>query len=815
MTVTYSHRGDHAVVHLTGEIDSETAVELVDVFALLQSVYFYRELELVVTSNGGSHEALACVLEALAQLERDGVHARIRVVSHARSAGALLLSLGAERVAAPAAALHFHSASACELGRLHATGARALHRSLSGLDEAMCRSLAERALRTAGRAAAAPAPFARARDGALLAPLLEALRPSRRSRRRAAARTPVTRLAKRLSQHIGEVIERGDKAALARLYAVLFALDAPLSPALARTLRLIDRVDSPHCAPVDDARGAPDTPALVVPEWKALYPPEGAVPLASLTRHALVLGETGSGKTASAVVPLLGAAAALPPGRLSAALVIDPKRELEPALRALGASQRLRLLAPSDVVLDLMSDERWSLDADLAVGRFHRAALRVVRRVVSLVPEAPARVLDDRESGRDPYWALEGTELLVTVVALLLILLRTDPSPLYADDSIHRDARAWLRHFYARAAGEGEGRGPNLVALAGWALRSALMRMCATRGSFWSDTSAAVAFVGSVDDEDCSGGWLCAHVARALMAHERTLSSEARDVLERVLAHWDRLARVRNTFVGVLGSAVASTVAFAAPPVATSLYFGVEPGLRHSPERRLDFARAVSRDGDGCLYVFQPARDDIDRLIAVALKACFFESVLADPDRQRGDAQLPLILYAADEAHRFVTSDRVHGEASFFDSCRSYGAACIVACQAVASLEHALSHAGGGARRDDAALTMIWTNTATKLIFRTTDPATVSRLAAMAPERRGLTDVVRARPPSTLAVGEAYCVLPDGRFERRQLEPAAVPEREAARENAPRALPRPARRQPVPASRQRALAPPRNSREEE
>ena len=326
-SVTFSHRGSHAVVHLTGEIDPETAVELVEVFDTLTSIYFYRELEFVVTSSGGAHQALVFMLEALAQLEHDGVHVRVRVASHARSAGALLLSLGAERVAAPGAALHYHSASACDLGRLHAAGARALHRSLSGLDEAMCQSLAERAVRTGGRAAAAPAPFAQARDGALLAPLLEALRPSRRSRRRAVPRTPVTRMASVLSRRIAAAVERGDTAALARLYARLFALDAPISAVLARTLRLVDHVDAKAYSPVADAEGrrADEGAALVVPEWRALYPPEGAVPLPALRRHTLVLGETGSGKSASAVIPFLGAAARLPAERLGAALVIDPK----------------------------------------------------------------------------------------------------------------------------------------------------------------------------------------------------------------------------------------------------------------------------------------------------------------------------------------------------------------------------------------------------------------------------------------------------------------------------------------------------------
>ena len=93
--------------------------------------------------------------------------------------------------------------------------------------------------------------------------------------------------------------------------------------------------------------------------------------------------------------------------------------------------------------------------------------------------------------------------------------------------------------------------------------------------------------------------------------------------------------------------------------------------------------------------LFQPARDGLDNLVAVALKGLFFESVLDDPDRAGGGAELPLVGYVADEFHRFATSDPLHGEQSFLDTCRSFGAFCLLACQSVASIEHALAHGAG------------------------------------------------------------------------------------------------------------------------
>ena len=159
----------------------------------------------------------------------------------------------------------------------------------------------------------------------------------------------------------------------------------------------------------------------------------------------------------------------------------------------------------------------------------------------------------------------------------------------------------------------------------------------------------------------------------------------------------------------------------------------------------------------------------------MALKALLFEAVLDCPARERADERLPLVGYVADEAHRFVTSDPLHGEQSFLDTARSFGAMCVLACQSVASLEHALAHRGGSPAQSAAALSMLWGNTASKLVFRSTDPETAARVAALCPASPDIASVTRVRPLSTLATGECYALLADGRFERRQLERFAEP----------------------------------------
>ena len=97
--------------------------------------------------------------------------------------------------------------------------------------------------------------------------------------------------------------------------------------------------------------------AVTVPEWRGLYPPDGWVPREALCRHALVLGETGSGKTASVILPVVAAMARAQEGTLAAGLVIDPKREISPALETL-APERVHRLRPDRVMLDIMSGPR-------------------------------------------------------------------------------------------------------------------------------------------------------------------------------------------------------------------------------------------------------------------------------------------------------------------------------------------------------------------------------------------------------------------------------------------------------------------------
>ena len=247
--------------------------------------------------------------------------------------------------------------------------------------------------------------------------------------------------------------------------------------------------------------------------------------------------------------------------------------------------------------------------------------------------------------------------------------------------------------------------------------------------------------------------------------------------LDDITGHWSALADSDSHYRGIVGFARLAFTAFTDPLPKRTLFFGCEPGFSAGAEGALDFAADVAARGRHAVHVVRPRLGaEADALYARALKATFFEAVLNCPERAgRGGADMPLVGYVADECHRFITSDPVHGEQSFLDTCRSFGAFCALACQSVASLRHALG-AGGGDGAHEPAIDILLANTGTKLFFRSTERGTRETLNWLCPSAPDGLTVVDLRPPPSLAPGECYALLPDGRFERRQLEPHRFPE---------------------------------------
>ena len=763
----FQHRRDRALVRFSGELTLEAAVDLVETIDTLVRVYFYDLIEIQISSLGGASSALEHYLDAHRRWRAAGVRVRTCVISRAASAAALILSLGDERIAEPGASLLYHLFRMPSSDPVTASAAALIFADLTRLDEQYVARLVDRAMADADGAAMVSVEVEPSDSHVLR--LLTADLPSGVKGRRRTLRG----LARALERAVRRALRANDRAALVEIYRKLCRSELSVSPAVARLLRLIDRVGTAQ-AP---SSVAPQAPGLTIPQWAALYPPAGEVPRAILTRHTLALGDTGSGKSASAVLPVVRALVHAPAGRVGAALVIDPKGEIGPLLER-EAPERLHTVVPSQSGLDLMAGPDWSLADHLTAGHFLGAAMRIAVRVLGFDPTLPTRVLVEHQapesSTHADYFDRDGSALLLTTLAFVLMVTRpgAPPPAQWCPD----DAREWMQRLLARAQGGAGGRGHNALALAAYVL----------------DTGFPLGSASDFPDHGADPPWLFGIAVGGAASQWGTEPGEARDLVDRVKGYWQPMAReVPRQFAGVLSSARVACSALAEPGLATVIYFGCEPGAAGTGGFARELARVVSRDAPGRVLLYQPSRSGLDSLVGKALKALFFEAVLNDPDRVRGGADLPLVGYVADECHRFITSDPVHGEQGFLDTCRSFGVACVFACQSIASIEHALAQRGGGDAQDRAAVSILWNNTGSKLFFRSTDPRTAGRVDDVCPVLPGLTPVTRVRPLPSLVPGECYAVLADGRFERRQLEPVlpAAPERSAARRPSRRARP--------------------------
>ena len=849
--------GQEARVSVVGEIDEGLILELVDTIQYLCENNFYREVELEIASPGGSTHALDYFVEALAGFRERGWTIATRALTTASSAAAVLVSLGDRRVASRSSLLLYHT------GRIrlpetdvNASRAATMLEALDGADRRLVEWLAQRGRNGPVAAEGAVAPSIgdfRDSDWPIVARLTRTAVTSGR-------RKPPDELLAKLRKRVARALKSRSAQLLEDLYMEMFAINAFISAALAMELRLIDTVS---------AKGSAVPPAVSrsegtfrIPEWRALFP-LGCIDREALCRHTLALGETGSGKTVSGVLPVVNALFD-DDNRVGCALVVDPKRDIEPVLRQFASEGHdVRTLdisgADGSCMLNLMAGPH-SIEDDLANNRVMTAAAKILVRVSTLSPNHPARSLAGVASqAHNPYWEQEGARMAQAGLALVLLVLRHRDTLFGPEVAVRlgatgNDARQALSAFALKAGFAVPTRViVSRVERAREALASdtpkppEIIRTDFTRstrktylyrdgGAFQTDFDALRAqcpepdapqefndatrdlldrvlmascrahtpdgrlpdpdvprrmnvmalasiamdglFTWRLNDEDDTPSLAATSVSELLDALVDAPETRA---LCRAIRGWQSIATGthRGHYNGIFGFAAACFRDFADPLPAGTLFFGCEPfylsvkdGQRHWQAPPVDFSADVDADGRRRVYVVHPSLGrGPDVLIAKALKACFFEAILNSDKRRSEGRSMPLVAYIADEFHRFVTSDRTHGEQSFLDTCRSFGAFCVLACQSISSLHHALAEDGGASASNGPAVSMLLTNTATKLIFRSTDPevkAYVDELCPANPRGRKVTEV---RPLSTLAPGECYAVTADGRFERRQLDP--------------------------------------------
>lgn len=623
------------------------------------------------------------------------------------------------------------------------------------------------------------------------------------------------------------------KDRLRALYRNLLAMDVKITPRIAKALGLIDAIGNEDPLGRRDERqteaqceadwserlGSGDDYGKTLPvyEWRALYP--DGVPWEYLCRHCMILGETGSGKSKSGILPIVKAIVEQArhadqkkdKPRVGCLLVIDPKQEIvnylaswfEKAENKAEKMENIRLrkleTKPPGFCLNLMAHE------DLPGNRESKSyyidrAKAVFRMTASLIPQHAASVLLNRNrGGENNFWDQQGTSYASAMVAAMMML----SDFLDDEDGEKKDIRLKALRYYCRTnVSVNENQLEMLMDLVEESLehknilhssqrlfmifggnegRETLMGVVQRIESLIERLPKRVKQLAKKAEELADKAEELAEVEEELAKKAEELAAlptanSVRGILEALQQFASSFSGDNDRYVGsVMASVHNCFFQIADDDAAESLFFGVEPGKR---ERELNFAEAV-RPGKDVLdiFIYSPdmARSSAE-LVGRSLKANYFAAVLNDPDRKNFDRQAgnsghaeSYAGYIADEFHRFITDDMHHGEQSFLDTCRSFGGFCLLACQAVESMRHALLSIGSDRDKVDSAIGILLNNTATKLFFRATDIATTDRLAPVMP-RGKFGDVLLSRPLSSLKPGEGYAVLADSRVVRRQLD---------------------------------------------
>ena len=133
------------------------------------------------------------------------------------------------------------------------------------------------------------------------------------------------------------------------------------------------------------------------------------------------------------------------------------------------------------------------------------------------------------------------------------------------------------------------------------------------------------------------------------------------------------------------------------------------------------------------------------------------------------DNKLAPMAYVADEFQNYISSDSDTGEQNFLDRCRSYRVSCVLATQSIAGLKDRVLRQE--ARAGDSALLSMMNNLNNRLIFATKDPETVGLLKSWIemPSSLSQTHVVENFPPAALSIGQCYW-LRDADWSRSQIE---------------------------------------------
>jgi len=463
-------------------------------------------------------------------------------------------------------------------------------------------------------------------------------------------------------------------------------------------------------------------PKFRVHGWSELLRAEELVLATEMVRHFIVTGETGSGKSVSAVMRLLesilrypeaepyslyangvGSAAEKEEDLRPAVLVVDPKEELEELVGRESKGRKVTRIAYGEAGLIL----------DFFEGR--RQGEMDAFEVMDLILMQSDFYVMDQATTREPIWNMQAGLILKDLVAIDMWLAKQsmDHVKLLWDGT--REALEKCEDF------------KSVTANIRYDPNNYFKPMAALLGlSAGQDGSLPMAcYLETAQVLDVPGELTVRLVTMVTLYH--------------------------STRSGVVWMANGILADIALDEFAACVCLNpLEPP---PPDKRFCIKDALD-GGDAVVYVpsaVSPMADMAGRCI----KSKFFEFAF-----QRENKIRPFF-YVVDEAHRFLTAGEQDGEQSLLDRCRAFRTGVLLSTQSIASMSYRLERSAGSGFN---ALQIILNNCGNALYFRTSDIHTQENLRQRIPDPPfpNRPHVIKVRPLTTLPVGSCYALRANG-----------------------------------------------------
>lgn len=452
---------------------------------------------------------------------------------------------------------------------------------------------------------------------------------------------------------------------------------------------------------------------LNIPEFKEIFGSK-SISGENLTRHILVLGETGSGKTYSVIFPVLEALK-MNLGKFSA-LIIDPKiNELKNKFMENLSRNKKRF------ILDLneLTEKNWKIDI------FEGIRDKYLEFKLEYLYKISPRFSTQSINTNDSYWSNAVKSFISNLITIDYQLRKKGESIFIFFDKRIKDIRSYAKTYSK---------------IPHWKLNTSL--------SYFKKLKYLV-------------NW----ILKVHLSEERDIINYMQDVLIKhnlpEIEFWGKSAT--DTFSSIVSVAIPFFDDWSSDIVDKILWS--HPFTPY--KKNISISDAI-KDKKTILYSIpsEELSEDYFRLGKI-IKNKFFVFCFKTY-RYRKSNNIP-VFYIADEFHRFITGDEDTGEQNFLDRCRGIGVSCILATQSITSLYRGVIDNSyiGNTDSLNYSVDIILNNCCNKFFFRTTDIETNFKLKEMIPQNpypefRDLGHVIDVRPISSLETGECYYLISNG-----------------------------------------------------